>query len=180
MPEANSEAVPAKPARQGGLKSSRKLVLLTALGVLLAGGSAGAWYVKEHNAQPGRPEQHKPAAKPLFVTLDLFTVNLQDYGDRVAQIGVTLQFEDPALEVTIKDRLPAVRNSILLLISSKQVDELLTIEGKQKLAQQIQVRAAQSLGVEVPDPGAPATPGTHKPAPENPIRAVLFSHFIVQ
>jgi hypothetical protein len=52
----------------------------------------------------------------------------------------------------IKDRLPAVRNEILLLISSKEIDDLLTTEGKQKLAQEIRVRTARSLGVEVAEP----------------------------
>jgi flagellar FliL protein len=66
--------------------------------------------------------------------------------------GVTLQFEDPSVDVKIKDRLPAVRNEILLLISSKQIDELLSTEGKQKLAQEIRLRTGRSLGYDLPDP----------------------------
>jgi flagellar protein FliL len=158
-------------------KWRKKLVVLTA-GLLLVGGSAGsAWYVaQQRNPQPARADHYQKL--PLFTTLDPFTVNLQDpYSERVAQIGITLQFDDPAVEVSIKDRLPAVRNGILLLISSKRVDELITTEGKQLLAQQIRDRSAQALGFEIPEGG---TAAAAKPGPDNPIRAVLFSQFLVQ
>lgn len=180
---ADSAAKPETPKRHLG----RKLMVMSTLGLLLAGGSAGgAWYVAQQRKpdaeQAGQPL--KPAvARPLFSTLDPFTVNLQDpYSERVAQIGVTLQFEDPALEVRIKDRLPAVRNSILLLISSKRVDELITTEGKEQLAQQIRVQSAQALGFAVRDPAAPAAGAktAAATAPANPISAVLFSQFLVQ
>jgi flagellar FliL protein len=150
MSDAKPEPVPPK--------KSRKLLLVALLGVALAGGGgAGAWYFVSAKAGGADDEEphavKKHDAKPLFVTLDPFTVNLQDpRGERFAQIGITLQFEDPALEMKIKDRLPAVRNEILLLISSKEIDDLLSTEGKQKLAQEIRARSARSLGIEVPDP----------------------------
>lgn len=172
---ANEQETPKKKSAAG------KLVLCAVLGVVLIGGGAGAaWF-----ALQGRPAQaasaaapkKKPPKKQLFTTLETFTVNLQDpRGERFAQIGITLQFEDPDLEATLKDRLPAVRNAILLLISAKQIEELLTLEGKQKLAEEIRVRAARAAGVEVPEPGAAPS----KTAPANPIVAVLFSQFIVQ
>ena len=164
-----------KPPR----KWRKKLIVLTALGFLAGGSAAGAWFVAQHrNPQPPSEQRQKPPARPLFTTLDPFTVNLQDpYSERVAQIGITLQFDDPALEISIKDRLPAVRDGILMLISSKRADELLSTEGKQQLAQQIRARAAQAIGVEVPETGTPATGSA---GPDNPIRAVLFSQFLVQ
>jgi flagellar FliL protein len=192
-------------------KKSKTLLLVALLGLALAGGGgAGAWYflgTKDAGDDEEAPVAKKHEAKPLFTTLDPFTVNLQDpRGERFAQIGITLQFEDPTLEMKIKDRLPAVRNDILLLISSKEIDDLLTTEGKQKLAQEIRVRTARSLGVEVAEPEpAEEKPRTEKVAkddgdhdeadekpkakarrkkkkdlPVNPITQVLFSQFIVQ
>jgi len=170
MSEAAPAANPAPSAR-------RKLVLPALLVVLLAAGG-GAWYTLAPGHAAQQPAQPKPAKKPLFTTLEPFTVNLQDArGERFAQIGVTLQFEDPDTESAIKDRLPAVRHSILMLISAKQVEDLLSVEGKQQLAQQIRLLAGRALGLDLPEPGAAA--GKGKP-PENPIRAVLFSQFIVQ
>lgn len=161
------------PKKKGGIG---KLVLACVLGMLVAAGAAGgAWYaLKDEVAQGTGGKKKKEQRKPLFTTLETFTVNLRDpRGERFAQIGITLQFEDPSLESTLKDRLPAVRNAILLLISAKQIEDLLTLEGKQKLAEEIRARSALAIGLELPEPGG-------KGAAENPIRAVLFSQFIVQ
>jgi flagellar FliL protein len=149
MSDAKTESAPPK--------KSKKLLVIAVLGLALAGGGgAGAWFFlgkKAHGDDEEARVEKKHEAKPLFTTLEPFTVNLQDpRGERFAQIGVTLQFEDPSVDVKIKDRLPAVRNEILLLISSKQIDELLSTEGKQKLAQEIRLRTGRSLGYDLPDP----------------------------
>jgi flagellar FliL protein len=185
-------------------KSPKMLVLLVAAVLLLAGGGGAWWFLQKKNGDDGDDEarvEKKHAAKPLFTTLETFTVNLSDpRGDRFAQVGVTLQFEDPKLELEIKDHMPAIRNEILLLISSKQIEELLTVDGKLKLAQEIRVKTGRALGVDLPDlpKAAPADAAGHddadedepkpkkkgkrKKAPEvvNPITQVLFSQFIVQ
>jgi flagellar FliL protein len=181
-------------------KGKKKVLIIAALGLMLAaGGAAGAWFAmggahaKPHEAV----EEKKAPKKQLFTTLEPFTVNLQDArGERFAQIGITLQFEDPNLEVTLKDHLPAVRNGILLLISSKQMEELLTTEGKRALADEIKVETARAIGIPVaaapahgassPAHGASAPAAHGAPAAkvaaavENPVREVLFSQFIVQ
>ena len=96
--------------------------------------------------------EKKPAAKPIFKQLEVFTVNLKDpNGERYAQVGVTLQLKDSAAEKDLDERLPAVRNEILLLLSSKRIDELLSDDGKRQLAQQIRQRASQAMGY-VPAP----------------------------
>jgi flagellar FliL protein len=172
MSEASTAPTPKKPAR--------KLILFGALGLLLAAGAAGgAWFALGQRAGAHAAQaRHQEPEKPLYSTLEPFTVNLADpRGDRFAQIGITLEFTDPATDSAIKDRLPTVRNAILLLISSKQVEELLSAEGKRALAQQIRLLCGRALGVDLPEPGAPAG---KTPPPENPIRAVLFSQFIVQ
>ena len=164
----NAGAGPSKPRRK------RTVLLLAALTLCAAGGAGAWWFLLRAPEGEDAKAAREAARKPLFTTLEPFTVNLQDpRGERFAQIGVTLQIDDPQVELAIKDRLPAVRNEILLLISSKQIDELLTLEGKQELAQQIRVRSARVLGVGTAGPGKPA-------AADNPIRQVLFSQFIVQ
>jgi len=189
-----SAETPAAPKKKG-----KTLILILAVGLLMGGGGAGAaWYLTKHNAADGGEEAHaevkkkkkKPSEKPLFTNLDPFTVNLQDArGDRFAQIGVTLQIEDADTENQLKERMPSVRNNVLLLISSKRVEDLLTPEGKLKLAQQIRVRAAQAIGLDVEDESADeaeATDATRKGGKrrkaevDNPVRDVLFSQFIVQ
>ncbi len=200
-------ASPAPEAAAAPKKSKKKLVVLALAGLLLAGGSAaGAWYYA--SAKGPAAESAEPLPKPLpkanFTNLEPFTVNLQDpRGERFAQIGVTLELDDPKSENEIKDRMPAIRNNILMLISSKQIDELLSAEGKAHLALEIRDQAGRALGLPPapPPPLATATPtqdaaaavpavpasqavaSAPKPARTvrpNPIRGVLFSQFIVQ
>ncbi|MET0311186.1 MAG: flagellar basal body-associated FliL family protein [Burkholderiaceae bacterium] len=195
-------------------KKSKKLLFI-ALGVVLlaGGGGGGAWFFMKgkapahaEGAEASAAAPKKEEKKPIFVPLEPFTVNLQDArGERYAQIGVTLQVEDPLVENAIKDKLPAVRNGILLLISSKTIDDLLTPEGKQKLALQVGVRSAQAIGTDITDadvqpaaaPVAAAVPASApvdippgmqlipvaakvRKSPDNPVKNVLFSQFIVQ
>ncbi|GAB3668685.1 flagellar basal body-associated FliL family protein [Ramlibacter alkalitolerans] len=174
-----SEAAPAAPAPTRKARAPRVLALALAGALLCGGSAAAAWFYlgRDPAGEAKSAKAPKKAKKPLFTTLEPFTANLQDpRGERFAQIGVTLQFDDPEVEVTIKDRLPAVRNDILMLISSKQVEDLLSMDGKQALAQEIRWRAGRALGLALPAPGQPAPAN----APENPIHEVLFSQFIVQ
>lgn len=169
-------------------KSIVKIVVLLLGGLLVAGGSAGgAWFMAQRQAPADEAHAKKPpATKPVFLPLDAFTVNLQDArGERFAQIGVTLQLGDGSTEHEIKERLPAVRNEILLLLASKTIEDLLSAEGKQKLAREIRVRTALSIGLQVaddshPETAKPTVTASARPAVENPVREVLFSQFLVQ
>ena len=185
-------------------KFNKKLALIVAGALLLGGaGTAGAtWLLIKRGFGADMIAKKEGPKKPLFTPLEPFTVNLMDpRGERYAQIGITLQLEDPEIEIQLKDRLPAVRNQILMLITAKTIDERLTPEGKQLLADQVRARAAQTIGFEVPDPlprqsaaaaAAPVAPvviaaNTLKKQPlkadkaiDNPVKDVLFSQFIVQ
>jgi flagellar FliL protein len=164
-----SSAPPAAP------KKSKTLVIVLATLLLLGGAGAGAWwFLAGSKAGTEAGVQRKSQRKPVFVNLDPFTVNLRDErGERFAQIGITFEVEDPSVEVAIKDHLPAVRNNILLLISAKNIEQLLTAEGKQQLASEVRAATGAALGV-APQPAQAAVMDGH------PIRAVLFSQFIVQ
>ena len=168
-------------------KSSKKIIIFAVVGLLLAGGGGGAawFFLLKKPADGTHVVERKPPPKPVFSPLDVFTVNLQDArGERFAQVGVTLQLKDTATEAELKERLPAVRNEILLLLSSKRIDELLTDEGKRELAQQIRTRAAQAMGVAAPAAAVPAPALAASAAQvalvESPVQGVLFSQFIVQ
>lgn len=193
-------AIPPPDAAAAPKKSRKKLIVIAVAGLLLAGGSAGgAWFYtnsKHASAEDAEP-QHKPLPKANFTNLDPFTVNLQDpRGERFAQIGVTLELDEAKSENEIKDRMPAIRNNILMLISSKPIDELLSADGKAQLALEIRDQAGRALGLPADPPppmveheagahpAAPASAASHaqasKHARQNPIRSVLFSQFIVQ
>ncbi len=164
----------AEPAT--GRKSTLKLILLGGLAVLALIGAtvATVWFfLGNTSADPARqaaPVRHDP----LFVPLDQFTVNLADEGgERLAQIAVTLEVADDRTDKAIRLLMPSIRNSVLLLLSSKTSGELLTIPGKEVLATEIALRTGAALGWDAAAAGAAG-------AQSNPIHAVHFSQFIIQ
>lgn len=189
-------------------KKSKKTLIIAIVGavVLLAGGGGGAWWFfgrgePDHEAAAAQAEAKREAAR-VFVTLENFVVNLADRdSDRYAQVGVVLEVESKEVETRLAAKMPAVRNEILLLLSSKVASQLTSREGKQKLAEEIAVAAARPLGWSQPDPQAAedaaakakadkakakdAKDAKSKPkktaeAPPNPVAHVHFASFIVQ
>ena len=108
--------------------------------------------------------------------------------ERYAQIGLTLEVEDTKFAEQMKLYMPAIRNSILMILAHKQSSELLERSGKEALAAEIMREAVRPMGIEIdPEPAAQAASGAegkaakgHKPAVHNPIRRVHFSSFIIQ
>jgi flagellar FliL protein len=134
-----------------------------------------------------------PKAAPVFVPLDPFTVNLADRNaDRYAQIAVTLELNDPTLELQIKTYMPAIRNNVLLAMADRTAEELLARDGKEQLARRIMRETSRALGYEVaPEEKAAAETEEEDPPKKKkkkakpaeadlPIRAVHFSNFIIQ
>lgn len=133
-------------------KSRKKLLVIGIAGVLLlGGGAAAAW----HFLKPAAPaEAHAavkpPPAPPVFVELEPFTVNLA--GDRILQAGITLQVKDAKDGEQIKLYMPQVKSRLLLLLSSKAIDELQSLNGKQALATEIAASLKQPYAADLPAP----------------------------
>jgi flagellar FliL protein len=174
---------------------SKKLVLIGGIAFLvlaLAGG--GAWFFLSKQAAADSDAEEvvhvAPKGPPTFLPLDNMVVNLADPGgEKVAQVGITLELTDAKATDKVKMYLPAIRSGILLLISQRTAEELLQIEGKEKLAADILREAARPFGE--PDAGNAAKPkkdvgkakkkAVDKHAAEDiPVRAIHFSSFIVQ
>ena len=208
-------AAPAATATTPPAKAGKKklIILIAAVLVLLMGGGGAAFVLMKSKPADGedaadgghaRADAREPAraqAKardskhpPTFVPLDPFTVNLADKeSERYAQIGVTLEIDDAKVGEELKVYMPAIRNNILMVLSHKTAAQLLTREGKEKLAKAILHAAVRPLGFEVDDEedaeaeDAPAADAPKKKkkkkkvAPSNlPVTAVYFSNFIVQ
>jgi len=143
------------------------------------GGEATHAPAKKHEAKKGEP--------PVFVPLEPFTVNLSDKEvDRFAQVGVTLQVADAHAGEEIKAFLPAIRSNVLVLLSHKTSAELLSPDGKDKLAHDILREAVRPLGFDLEDDDDTAAAAGKKKKKKRvsegdlPITQVLFSSFIVQ
>jgi flagellar FliL protein len=193
--------VSAKPdVAEGPPAKSKKLLLIVALlVVVLAVAAGGAWmYISKQRAAADdgeeevatKTEAHGP---PTFVPLETMVVNLADPGgEKVAQIGVTLEVTDVHAGDTVKPYLPSIRSGVLLLISQRTAAELLSREGKDKLIADILAEAARPFGGAEEEVVSDEKDKTAKPKKkkavkksakghaENPVRNVLFSSFIVQ
>ncbi len=134
---------PVKPAEEGAPapKSKKKLiVIIVAAVVILAVAGGGAFMFLGKKKPSDKKEEHKeePAKAPVFMPLEPFVVNLQsDDGDKYLQVQMTLQVADDAQVSLIKANAPQIRSRLLMLLSSKDANEVLTPEGKEKLMQEI-------------------------------------------
>jgi flagellar FliL protein len=114
---------------------------------------------------------------PAFLPLEPFIVNLADRDvDRFAQIGVTLELEDPKSGDRLKAYMPAIRNGILMVLAHKTSQQLLGRAGKEALAAEILRESMRPLGIDVDEEIA----DTESDPEERPVRQVHFSSFIIQ
>lgn len=85
--------------------------------------------------------------------MENMVVNLADPGgDRFAQVGITLELADAKTGELVKSFMPSIRSNVLLLVSQRSTEELLTREGKEKLAVDIRREVSRPLGFTVPKP----------------------------
>ncbi|WP_334134690.1 flagellar basal body-associated FliL family protein [Tepidimonas sp.] len=163
-------------------KSKKLLIIIIGvLLVLLLGGGAAAFLLMSKSADEeeegadapkakaeAKAKPKKPAGPPTFMPLDAVVVNLADAGStRYAQVGITLQVEDAPTADLVKQYMPAIRNGILMAISRRTADQLLSAEGKEELANEILTLIRK-------------TTDTEEHRGYSPVEAVLFSSIIVQ
>jgi flagellar FliL protein len=193
----STNAAAAEPAKKPA--KSKMLIIIGVVVVLLlvVGGSVTAWWMsqrhlddEEGDGTVASAKAAAPVVAPTYLPIDRLVVNLADNGgDRFAQIGIELELTDSKTADLVKKHMPGIRNSIILLASQRTSDELLTREGKEKLAVDIRREVSRPLGFDVPaakggpdaqkgDEGNDA-PRSRKAA-ANPVLRVLFSDFIIQ
>jgi flagellar FliL protein len=196
---AKSEVAAVAEVAPAPAKSKKMLVLVLAGVVILALAAGGAmFFVNKKNAAleedddeevVSAPTHDKPHGPPTYLPLDNMVVNLADPGgEKVAQVGVTLELSDVMAMEKVKPYMPAIRSGILLLISQRTAEEMLQREGKDKLAADILTEASRHFGTvpaterkEVVQAKSKKKKAAAKPVEaENPVRGVLFSSFIVQ
>jgi len=178
---ANANAPAAIPETPKKKKSRKLLFIIVGVLALALLGAGGALYILKKNTAEAYGDEEgeaqarqKPRTPPTFMSLENMVVNLADAGgNRFIQVGLTLQLQDSATETAVKVYMPSIRSQILLLISQRTADEMLQVQGKEKLSADIIAAISKEMGYASPKPGA-------RDAAPNPVQAVLFSSFIVQ
>jgi flagellar FliL protein len=94
--------------------------------------------------------------------LDPFIVNLADVPDvRYLKLTVKLEVDSDAVSADLSARVPQVRDAVLVLLSSKDVNAVRTTQGKFQLRDEI----TQRINGLLPKPG---------------VRSAYFTDFVVQ
>lgn len=116
--------------------------------------------VEPHRDGPGRPAAG--AAPGAMFDLDPFIVNLADAPEiRYLKLTVKLEAEDAVASAELSARVPQLRDTILVLLSSKDSVTIRTPQGKFQLRDEITQRVNGLL----PKPG---------------VRSAYFTDFVVQ
>ncbi len=145
---------------EGGEKKKSNLLLIIIIGVLvliLIIGAVVAFLMmgnEEPAATNGAPTQQEASASTpdedaepsdssltevgLMYPLDGFTVNLlSESGKRYLKVEMNLELEGEELSPELDTKKPVFRDVIIRILSSKSLEEISTIKGKEKLKEQI-------------------------------------------
>lgn len=138
---------------------------------LFGGGNKGSESADERGrdapakaeSEPESGAKQAQASKPgVMFDLEPFIVNLADQPEiRYLKIVVKLEVENEAVAIDLSARVAQVRDTVLVLLSSKDVNSVRTPQGKFQLRDEITQRVNGLL----PKPG---------------IRAAYFTDFVVQ
>ncbi|MDP1766891.1 MAG: flagellar basal body-associated protein FliL [Methylotenera sp.] len=147
--------------------SKKKLIIIIAAVVLLAGGGGAGWFfMQPKDGHKKEVKREEPAKAPVFIALDTFTVNLQpDPEEKFLQLEISLQVASPEQAELLKTQMPAVRNRLLMLLTSKMASEISTSEGKQQLSDEIIAEVKKPFS---------------KDAKPQEVSGVFFTSFVIQ
>jgi flagellar FliL protein len=134
-------------------KSKKTLFIIIGLIVVIAASVGGYMYMqhtaeakKLQEAEEKRPEnilkkqlmERKENAPPIYIPLEEMIVNLPGRGgEHYLQAKIVLRTNDSATEGKIKNFMPVIRDKIITVLSSRQMQELATVEGKVMMAREI-------------------------------------------
>ena len=143
---ADEEAKEAPPAAAG---SGKKMMIIGIVGILLLGGGGGAaWFFMggdkkeegEKHANADHGEEHADEPGPV-VELEPFLLNLADRDDlRFLKVSIKLELDRPEDKTDYQNKVPAIRDALLVLLSSKESQLLRTVNGKRRIREEIMTR----------------------------------------
>lgn len=171
-----------------GASKKKKLILIIGLAVALVAVSIGGTVVALKMLSPApatetsaNAEPAKPSLAPAiyFDMAPNFTINFTVNGrQRYLQAAITLLHRDPDLDILLKLHMPAIRNGLVMLLSSKNFDELQTNEGKETLKAEALAIINDLLKKEQEVLAAANEDEEKKPV--TMVEQVLFTNFVMQ
>lgn len=149
-------------------KKGSPLIKIAALVVILAalGGGGFFAYGKFFNKAPAEAEQGQTAAarpeKQVICDWDPMLVNLADPGGkRYLKLGMKMELSSERILEEMKNRSFQIKDAMLMILSSKEFDDIATPSGKQALKQEIMAQMNKILK-------------------QGQVKEIFFTDFIVQ
>ena len=129
---------------------SNKVLIIVALVFVLLLGMMGTGFffmwnkmnsANARTADPGET-QDSSAEEPVKIgpihPLDTFIVNLADEGGtRYLRVTMNLELKDKDAVALVQERLPMIRNGVLMLLPAKKYVDISTVEGKDALRDEL-------------------------------------------
>ncbi len=135
-PEAEEKKETSQPK-----SGSKKLIILIAIvAVLLAGGGAGAYFFffKGSGGEQADSSKKEKEHENIVQEMDTFLVNLVDPGGkRFLKITMKMKLSSPPAQEEFKNRQFEMRDLVLMLLTSKEYDEVSKPEDKVTLKKDI-------------------------------------------
>jgi len=169
--QAAEESAEQSPKTKTG--KGKKIVLILVLVLLVGTGGVAAYKhflggglfsqgSQAVNASQSQNSQEEEKSKTAMVSLPQLLVNLADpLGKRYLKMGVNLEVRGQEAAKDIEARMPRVKDSLILLLSSKTYDDLSSMQDKLTLKSQIAERLNQIME-------------------ESVVKRVYFTEFIIQ
>jgi flagellar FliL protein len=166
----------------GGKKKSNLLlivIIIVVVLVLVIGGTVAMLMMGSDDAETGHAAKQEASAHGeegesshesdesltevgLMYPLDAFTVNLlSESGRRYLKVEMNLEIDGEELSPELDTKKPVFRDIIIRILSSKSLEEISTIKGKEKLKEQI----VEELNMRLKD---------------GKVKNVYFTDFVVQ
>jgi|YelNatPaOPRAMG01_1025707.scaffolds.fasta_scaffold02153_1 flagellar FliL protein len=134
-----------EPSVEGKKKGKLPILLIAALIFVGGGGFFGWTHFKGGGSKAS--EKPPPPSPPPILAMKPFVVNLQDTGEipRYLKVEFDLELKPGSDLKEIEARMSELRDAIIILLASKRSDELGSIEGKDRLKDEILARVNSRL-----------------------------------
>jgi flagellar FliL protein len=144
--------------KEGGSSKLLLIVIIVLLLILLIVGGLVAYFLlsggdEEQANQPQEPQKVEKRKKvtnmaeigPIY-PLDQFIVNLvSNSSSRYLKCKIDIELDAPELQQEVDKKLPAIRDLIIRILSSKTIEEIQTAKGKEKLKEEVKRKINEFL-----------------------------------
>lgn len=145
-------------------KKTHKMLLIGIITVIVLGGGASAFsfFIKAGSDEGNKKEAAKAAEQVVILPLEPFIVNLGgNEGAKYLKATLNIELSKTDASERAKARTPQIRDTVIMLLTGKTAESLVSPEGKIQFKDEVSMGVNQILG-------------------ENIVKNVYFTDFVMQ